>query len=330
LTRLAITIATGDYDRVRAIIDGRVRVEGCDVNYLPIAIEETSYRTFTHHEFDVAEMSLSSYIIGRSRGELPYIAIPVFTSRMFRHSMIYVRADAGIARPLDLKGREVGIPVYAQTASVWLRGMLEDDYGVRPTDISWRTGGLEEPGRYGRFALNLPPDVRVEKIPGDRALSEMLAKGDLPAVISARAPSCFGGAGSPVRRLFADYRAAEEDYYRRTGLYPIMHVVGVRESLAAAHPWLPASLFKAFLQAKNVCLAELGDVTAPKVSTPWIVAEIERTRALLGPDIWPYGFVENRKELEAIVRWSFAQGLSVRRMDPAELFHPSTRERARV
>ncbi len=330
MPRLPITIATGDYDRVRPIIDGRVAVEGCEAACFPIPIEETSYRTFTNAEFDVAEVSLSSFVLARSRGEIPYIGLPVFTSRMFRHSAIYVRADSGIEQPADLKGREVGVPVYAMTAALWVRGLLADEYGVMPSDIRWRTGGLEQPGRYGAFRLDLPPEIAVEPLPPGRSLSAMLAAGDLAALISARAPSCFEAGAGAVRRLFADYRAAEEAYYRKTRLYPIMHLVAVRESLAEAHPWLPASLYKAFLDAKNMAVEALGDVTAPSVSTPWIAAEVEATWALLGRDIWPYGFADNLRELRAVTRYSYEQGLAVREMDPAELFHPAVRERARV
>ena len=329
MAKLTITVATGDYDRVRPLIDGRVDVEGCEVAYFPIPIEESSYRTFTNAEFDVAEVSLSSFVLARSRGEIPYIGLPVFTSRMFRHSAIYVRADSGIGHPADLKGREVGVPVYAMTAALWVRGMLADEYGVLPSDIAWRTGGLEQPGRYGAYRLDLPPDIAAAPLPPGQSLSAMLADGGIPALISARAPSCFG-AGEEVRRLFPDYRAAEEAYYRKTGLYPIMHLVALRESLAEAHPWLPASLYKAFLRAKNMAVAALGDATAPHVSVPWIAAEIEAMRALLGPDIWPYGFQDNLPELRAVTRYSHAQGLAVCEMDPAELFHPATRESARV
>ena len=330
MAKLPVTIATGDYDRVRPLIDGRVAVEGCEIAYFPVPIEETSYRTFTNAEFDVAEVSLSSFVLARSRGEIPYIGLPVFTSRMFRHSAIYVRADSGIARPEDLKGREVGVPVYAMTAALWVRGMLEDEYGVMPSDISWRTGGLEQPGRYGAFALDLPPEISVRPLPAGRSLSAMLAAGEIPALVSARAPSCFAGGDGEIRRLFPDYRAAEEAYYRKTGLYPIMHLVAMRESLAEAHPWLPASLYKAFRAAKAMAIAALGDATAPHVSLPWVAAETEAMRALLGPDIWPYGFEDNRRELAAVARYSHAQGLAVREMDPAELFHPATRESARV
>ena len=198
---LPLTVATGHYDRVQAIIDGRVGIEGCDVNYLPLGPEEAFYRAFTNREFDVTELSFSSYTIARSHGVDDYIAVPVFLSRMFRHSAIYIRTDSGIESPADLKGREVGVPVYAMTAALWVRGMLQDDYAVRPADIHWRTGGLEEPGRYGKYPLNLPPDIRVDPIPDDKTLSCMLADGEITALISARLPSCY-------RRRHTRYRPA--------------------------------------------------------------------------------------------------------------------------
>lgn len=330
MSTLPLTVATGHYDRVQAIIDGRVGIEGCDVNYLPLGPEEAFYRAFTNKEFDVTELSFSSYTIARSRGVTDYIAVPVFPSRMFRHSAIYIRTDRGIAKPEDLKGREVGVPVYAMTASLWVRGMLQDDYGVRPSDISWRTGGLEEPGRYGKYPLKLPPDVRVDPIPDDKSLSRMLADGEITALVSARLPSCYTDGTPHIGRLFPDYRAAERGYFERTGLFPIMHVLAVRESLAEAHPWLPSSVYKAFLQAKRLCLEELCDVTALKVSMPWMAAEVEDSRAMMGDDIWPYGFQDNLKALETFTRWSHEQGLSAEPMAPADLFHPSTLERARI
>jgi 4,5-dihydroxyphthalate decarboxylase len=278
----------------------------------------------------VAELSGSSYIIARSRGIDDYIAVPVFLSRMFRHSAIYVRRDAGIERPEDLRGREVGVPVYAMTAALWARGMLEDDYGVAPSDITWLTGGLEQPGRYGKFPLNLPADIKVRAIPTDRALSDMLARGEIGALISARAPSCFQNGTPGIRRLFPDYRAAEVEWYRKTGLFPIMHILGIRRALAERHPWLPASVLKAFTEAKRLCIEELQDVTAVRTTVPWLVPELEETRALMGDDFWRYGFKNNLKELEVMTRWSLRQGLAAREIKPEELFYASTLESARV
>lgn len=330
MSRLPLTVCTGDYDRVRALVDGRVGIEGCDVNYVTMNPEQAFYRAWHNHEFDVTELSGSSYILARSTGWDDYIAVPVFPSRMFRHSGIYVRKDAGIRTPEDLKGRDVGIPVYAMTAALWIRGFLQDDHGVAPADIHWRTGGLEEGGRKPKFDPNLPPEIRVSQIGDDETLSAMLNQGEITALVSAREPSCFGPHNPDIVRLFPDFKTVEKDWYTRTGLYPIMHVLAIRRTLAEREPWLATSILKAFMQSKDQCLAEISDVTALAVSMPWIAAELAETRALMGDDIWPYGFRENFKELETMCRWSFAQGIAAREMEPAELFHPATLDRARI
>jgi 4,5-dihydroxyphthalate decarboxylase len=330
MSRLRLTIMTGDYDRIHPLRDGQVRIEGCDVNYLCMSPEEGFYRAFSNQEFDVTELSFSSYIIARSRGVANYIGLPVFLSRMFRHSAIYIRKDSGIARPQDLKGRKVGVPVYAMTASLWVRGMLAEEYGVMPGDIHWLTGGLEQPGRYGKYPLNLPPHIKVEAIPTDRALSDMLQRGEITALVSARAPSCFDPRGGEIVRLFPDYRSVETEYYRKTGLFPIMHGLAIREDLAKAEPWLASSVYKAFLESKRIAMQEMRDVAALKVTLPWVAAEIEESSALMGDDYWKYGFKPNLRELECMTRWSFEQGLAVRQLDPKELFHPGTLEQARV
>jgi 4,5-dihydroxyphthalate decarboxylase len=328
MPKLRLTIATEDYDRVRPLVDGRVRIEGCEINYLCLGPEEAFYRAFTNKEFDVTELSFSSYMIARSRGIADYIAIPVFLSRMFRHSAIYIRKNAGIERPQDLKGRRVGVPVYAMTASLWVRGMLADDYGVMPGDIHWMTGGLEQAGRYGKYPLNLPPHIKVEPIPSDRTLSDMLASGEITALVSARAPSCFGN--GDVVRLFPKFRQLEKEYYRKNRLFPIMHGLAVREDLAAREPWLPSSVFKAFLEAKRMAMMDMRDVAALRLTLPWLAAEIEETVETIGEDYWPYGFKRNLAELETMTRWSFEQGLAVRQLDPKELFYPATLEQARI
>jgi 4,5-dihydroxyphthalate decarboxylase len=328
MPKLRLTIATEDYDRVRPLVDGRVRIEGCEINYLCLGPEEAFYRAFSNKEFDITELSFSSYIIARSRGIADYIAVPVFLSRMFRHSAIYIRKDAGIERPQDLKGRTVGVPVYAMTASLWVRGMLADDYGVMPGDIRWATGGLEQAGRYGKYPMNLPPHIKVEPIPTDRTLSDMLARGEITALVSARAPSCFGN--GDVVRLFPNFRELEKEYYRKNRLFPIMHGLAIREDLAAREPWLPSSVFKAFVEAKRIAMQEMRDVAALRLTLPWLAAEIAETMETMGDDYWTYGFKQNLAELETMTRWSFEQGLAVRQLDPKELFHPATFEQARV
>ncbi|HET9149047.1 MAG TPA: PhnD/SsuA/transferrin family substrate-binding protein, partial [Alphaproteobacteria bacterium] len=280
--------------------------------------------------FDVAELSFSNYVALRSRGECPYLAIPVFPGRKFRHSAIYVRTDRGIKKPEDLKGRLVGVPEYQVTAVVWMRGMLEDEYGVKPSDIRWRTGGLEQAGRTEKVALKLPAGVELELIPPTRTLSEMLASGELDAVIAPRPPSIYTKRVPNVARLFEDYIDAEKAYYKKTGIFPVMHLVGVLESTAKEHPWLPASLFKAFEAAKNIALHDLLVVNIPTVSLPWAEAEAAEAAALMGRDFWPYGIDANRKTIEAFVRYHFGQGLSARPMAIPDLFAASTLEQAKI
>jgi 4,5-dihydroxyphthalate decarboxylase len=330
MAKLPLTVCTGDYDRVRALADGRIGIEGCDLNYLVMNPEQAFFRAWNNLEFDVTELSGSSYILARSAGWDNYIAVPVFPSRMFRHSAIYIRVDSGIEKPQDLSGREVGVPVYAMTAALWIRGILQDDYGVAPSDIHWRTGGLEEGGRKPKFSPNLPPDIRVTQIPDDQTLSAMLENGEITALVSAREPSCYNGDGGKIVRLFPDFRTAEKDWYARSGLFPIMHVLAVKKTLVEREPWLATSVLKAFTEAKDMCLSEMSDVTALAVSMPWIAAELAETRALLGEDLWPYGFQENFMELETMCRWSMEQGLAAREITPEELFHPGTLNQARI
>ena len=320
----AITIATWDYDRVRAIIDGRVTVEGCDVNYIPLAPEECFHRTYLNREFDVAEIGFSPYLIALSRNTADYVALPIFLSRMYRHSAIYIRTDRGIEFPADLRGKRVGVPEYQMSAAMWARGMLHDDHGVAPRDMHWFCGGLEVPGRTDKFPLNLPPGFPLQSIPDDTTLSAMLTAGELDAVFSARAPSCYGAAGTPVSRLYENFANAEREYARRTRIFPIMHALGVRRDVIDAAPWIAMSLLKAFVEAKRIADADLFEVTALKIGLPWIVDEAQRTRALLGDDFWPYGVDPNRLTLDTMARYSFDQGLATRRLRVDEMFAATT------
>jgi 4,5-dihydroxyphthalate decarboxylase len=328
--KVPLTVACWDYDRVRALIDGRVPIEGCDPTFFPLPVEETFFRALRHAEFDVAELSLSSYLLLVDRGDSPYVAIPAFVSRAFRHSAIYVRTDRGIDRPADLVGRIVGVPEYQVTAAVWVRGILEDEYGVKPSDLRWRTGGVEQPGRHEKVDLVLPTGVEATAIPRDETLAQWFLDGRLDAIIAPRAPSCFIERRPHIGRLFPDFRGAERAYFAKTGIFPIMHVVGIRRGLVAQHPWLAASLFKAFVQAKRACMPELAEIAALKITLPWLAAEYEQTIATMGQDFWPYGVAGSVPSLEAILRYHHAQGLSSRRHAIAELFAPTTLEQVRV
>jgi len=330
MSLIPLTVATWDYDRVRPLIDGRVRIEGCDVTYIPIPVEEVFHRAYFHGEFDVAEIGFSPFLIALSRGTAPYVAVPAFLSRMFRHSAVYIRTDRGIDGPGGLRGKRIGIPEYQMSAVLWVRGFLKDEFGIRAADVHWVQGGLEEPGRKDKFPLNLPEGFPLESAPDGIPLTRLLADGEVDAVISARAPSCFVAGHPKVRRLFPDFRAAEKDYYRRTGLFPIMHALGVRNDLAERYPWLPVSVYKAFAEAKRIADADLREVTALKIGLPWVNAELEATVDVMGEDFWPYGIEANRKTLEAMARYSFEQGLAVRQLTVEEMFAPTTLDETRV
>ena len=324
--KLPLTIACWDYDRTQRLFNGEVPIEGCDPNFLNLPVEETFFRALRSAEFDVAELSMSSYTMLLSKGQSPYVAIPVFLSRAFRHSAIYVPAGSDIRQPADLRGRRVGVPEYQLTAPVWVRGILQDEYGVKPSELRWRTGGVETPGRHEKVQLSLPPEIDLASIPEGRTLNEMMLSGEIDALVAPRAPSAFHLPGRPVRRLFEDFRSVEQAYFAKTGIFPIMHVVGVRRTLVEQHPWLAASLLKAFTRAKDLALAELGEVAALKVSLPWVVAEQEATVAAMGADFWSYGVPTNEKVLRAFLRYHHEQGLSKRLVDLDEMFAPGTRE----
>lgn len=327
---LELTLACGDYDRTRPIKDGRVRIEGCNVTFIPLGPEEVFFRSFRNAEFDISELSFSSYMLQTSRDECHYVGIPAFVSRCFRHSSIYIRTDRGINSPIDLKGRLVGVPEYQMTALVWIRGMLKDEYGVEASDIHFRSGGQEEPGRGERVALQLPKDIDLLPIAEGETLCSLLVAGRLDALFTAREPSCFVDGGADIGRLFPNYRDDEKAYFKRTNIFPIMHLIGIRKSLAERHPWLPTSVYKAFVEARALAMADLPSVGALNVSLPWAEAEKLDTIALMGRDFWKYGIAENTCEIEALTRYSCEQGLAERRLTAADLFHRGTWEMSRI
>ncbi|MGH7347870.1 MAG: ABC transporter substrate-binding protein [Candidatus Rokuibacteriota bacterium] len=316
--RLNLTLACGDYDRTRAIRTGEVKPDGVELNVITLAPEEMFYRMARFREFDVSELSLSTYTVLRGRGE-PLVAVPVFPSFSFRHSSIFIGAAAGIVTAKDLAGKRVGVPKYHMTAAVWIRGMLEDEYGVAPRDMLWFEGG--EGSLVKEVDVTLPPDVRHQLVPAGRNLGEMVAAGELDAFVGARRPATFG---TRVQRLFPDFRRVEREYYERTGIFPIMHTLVMKEELARQHPWLARSLYDAFVEAKRLAYERLQFTAALPVSLPWLVAEAEETRAVMGDDPFPYGVGKNRKTLETLAGYTFKQGLAPRRLEIDEMFAGST------
>lgn len=319
MSRLRLTFACGDYDRTRALAEGTIRPDGIDLNYLRLPVEETFFRMMRHREFEVAEMSLSSYVKSLDADPAPFVALPVYTSRQFRHSGIFVHADSGIEEPADLRGRVVGTPEWQLTAGVWIRGILADSYGVPVDSVSYRTGGQETPGRVEKAAVALGDRIRIEPIPAEDTLSAMLADGRIDALQSPRVPSSFVP-GGPVRRLFPDPVSAEKQYFAETGIFPIMHVVVVRRDVYEANPWVAQSLTKALSRAKAQAMAELYDSSALRFMLPWLIPGLEEARSLLGEDYWSYGLAANEKTLATFLRYHHDQGLSRRLREPAELF----------
>ncbi len=320
MPKLTLTLSCWDYDRTRPLMDGRVQVEGIDLNCVCLPPVENFRRQVQHHESDVSEFSLSYLTYMRSRGDWDYIGIPVFLSRVFRHSSIYVNANAGITKPQDLVGKRVGVPHYPMTAAVWIRQLLQADYGVRPEQIQWFYEG--EPV----FPWTPPPALSLTQIEPGKSLDVMLESGELAALLSVLKPATFLQGSPNVKRLFENYRAVEEDYNRRTRLFPIMHTVIVRREIQDKYPWVAVNLFKAFRQARDLCYQDMLQTDALKYSLPWLPAEVEQTQKLMGKDFWPYGLEKNRHVIETLVRSSFEQGLAAREIPIEELFARETHE----
>ena len=330
MAKLQLSVAIGDYDRMRPLVDGAVQIDAVDPQFMLLEPEEIFFRAIRHADFDICELSLSSYSVKTAAGTSAYIAVPVFPSRAFRHTAVYVRKDRGISRPADLKGKRVGVPEYQLTANVWVRLLLKQEYGVDPAEIIWVRGGYEQTGRIEKVLLNLPAGIRLEDAPADKTISGMLADGSLDAVIGPRAPSCFASGDPQIGYLFADPQKAAQEWYRKTRIFPIMHVLGIRRALVAAHPWLPSAVVKAFEQSKTIALARLNDTSATKVTLPFVEEQLAAARALMGPDFWSYGLAENRHVFQAFLKQHHAEGLSSRLLEPEELFHPASLETHRI
>jgi 4,5-dihydroxyphthalate decarboxylase len=311
LRRMRVTLACGRYDRTQALIDGRVRVEGVDeLVYLALRPGESFWRMLNHEEFDVSEMSLSSYTILRSEGDTRFVALPVFPSRVFRQNALYVRAGSPIRDPRELSGRRIGVGDYQMTAAVWTRGFLQHEYGVRPQDMSWVVG---KPIR----AIRQPQDVRIEVLSsGGASLEEKLERGEIDALMSVMIPR---GLGRTVERLIPDFRRVEQEYFAKTRIFPIMHTLVLRRAVYEASPWLAVSLYRAFCRARDMALAHAYDTDALTVSSPWIIDELERSRDVK----WDYSIEGSRPTLEALVQYLDEQQLTRRRMAVEELFVPN-------
>jgi 4,5-dihydroxyphthalate decarboxylase len=316
MDKVELTLAIGDYDHTRDLATGRVPVQGAILNVLTLPPEETFFR-FTHfREWELSEMSMGKYVSLRSQDDDGIVAIPVFPSRVFRHSMIYVQDSGRIERPEQLKGARIGVPEWAQTAAIYARGYLAHQAGVPLDSVDWTQAGVNEAGRVEKVKLKLPGGVRLRHEPG-RSLDDMLLAGDLDAVLSARPPRSLG---KGIRRLFSSFEAAEEAYFKETGIFPIMHVIVIKTEVLDAHPWLAMNLYKAFDEAKRRSIERLSDITASHAPFAWLAPYAERMKSLFGEDFWPYGLERNRRTLQAFVDFAFEQGVCHRRLELEELF----------
>jgi 4,5-dihydroxyphthalate decarboxylase len=326
--RIALTVAISDYDHVRDFATGIVRARGIEANFLTLSVEEIFFRFTKFREWDVSEMSLAKYAALRAQDDTSLSAIPVFPSRLFRHSSIYVRQDGPVRAPADLRGRKVGLPEWAQTAAVWSRGALMHQYGIALQDIDWYQAGVNDPGRAEKVALALPTGVRLTPVP-EKSLDAMLLAGDLDAILSAHPPLSFERGDSRVRRLFEDYRAVEEAYFRDTGIFPIMHVVAIKSALLGRYPWVAMNLFQAFDEAKRRSVARALDVTATRFPVPWLYDVAAKAQAQFG-ELFPYGVAPNRKTLEAFLNYAAEQGVCRRKLAVDELFPASVGENFKI
>lgn len=323
---LTLSLATWDHDRVMALHEGRVGVRGVTLK----SVIETTQKLFPAAvgpaPHDITEMSISSYILQVSRGVGEYVAIPAFVSRAFRHSGFFARKGSGIETPADFAGRTIGVPEYQMTAALWMRGILHDEYGVDAASVRWRTGALDAGVRRERLELSLPEGMVVAPIGEGETLQSLLQSGEIDGLLAPKPPQAFLDGDDRFVRLFPDFEAAERAYHAKTGFFPIMHLIGVRKTLAEAHPWLPRALYDAFLAAKDAALDRLRKIwlgNANRLSFPWLNAGMERTIAAMGDDYWRYGVSANRAELDAVCRYSVEQYLAARKVAVEELFHPS-------
>jgi 4,5-dihydroxyphthalate decarboxylase len=326
---LPLTIAINDYDHVRDLLTGRVQAEGIALTALNFEVEEIFYRFVNFREWDISEMSMGKYVSLRAGGDDSVIAIPVFPSRVFRHSGIYVRSDGSVKAPADLKGRRVGVPEWSQTAVVYMTGLLTEEYGLRLQDVQWVQAGVNQPGRTETARLQLPEGVALERN-AEKNLDAMLRAGEIDAVLSAHPPHSIETGDPAVQRLFPDHAKVERAYYGKTGIFPIMHTIALRREVYDRNKWIAANLMTAFEQAKARSLQRLREYNTARIPIAWLPTYTAEITSLMGEDFWPYGAEPNRKTLEAFLRFAHNQGVCKRLLKLDELFAPETASRFKV
>ena len=316
---LPLTMAVTYFDHISDLLRGRVRPEGIELTALQLPVEEVFFRMLHFGEFDVSEFALGKYVSLVAAGAAPFRAIPVFPSRVFRQSAIFVRNGAGIREPKDLAGRRVGVPEWAQTACTYARGYLQHHWDLRLRDVHWVQAGVNEAGRKEKVKLSLPEGIRIEHV-ADRSLNEMMLSGDLDAMISAREPDAFLAGDERIARLWPETRKLEESYYRETGVFPIMHVIVIRNAVLDRHPWVAANLYKAFEQAKANTMRHMDSSNSSRVPFAWAYEAVREAKRVFGEDFWPYGMEASRRTLDTFLQYAFEQGVTQRRLAVEELF----------
>jgi 4,5-dihydroxyphthalate decarboxylase len=320
MPNLKLTLACWDYDRTRPLMDGRVKPEGIDLDIQVLRPRQSFQRMLDRQEFDVSELSLASYTTLLARGKCPFVAVPVALSKIFRHSCIYVRADAGIKTPADLRGKRVGTSQWSSTGLCFMRGMLQHDYGVRSEDVHWFMGGLNSFVEPPLIPLNLPGEIKLDFLTSGQTLEAMFAAGELDALMSLYIPKLFLDGSPQIARLFPNFKEIERDYYQRTKILPIMHTVVVREDIHRAHPWVAQSIYRAFCEAKSIAVDSLYDTDALRLALPWLIDHVEENWRVFGKDFWAYGVEPNRPTWLAIAQYVHEQGLAPRIVTPEEMF----------
>lgn len=318
MPKLRLNLACGPYDRTQALRDGTIQAEGIELNYIQLQPAEIFWRMLQFKEFDVSEMSMSNYTTLVSEGNPPFIAIPVYPSRVFRHGYFFINADKGIKTGADLKGKRGGVPEYSMTAAVYMRGVMQHEFGVKPSDVEWVQG------RTDRLGRKLPSDVKLTQAPHGTELGDMLERGELDFIITANNPLSFRRGAKNVRRLFSNYAEVEKEYYRRTKIYPIMHTVVIRRDIYDRDPWVALNLYKAFCRSKEWCYQNITETGSPKASFAWLQPMIEQEQEVFGKDWYAYGIEQNRPSIEALLQYTHEQGLTGRRIKIEEMFAPST------
>jgi 4,5-dihydroxyphthalate decarboxylase len=326
MSNLKLSIAIGDYDRNRALMDGRVQIDGVDPIFMALSPEEMFFRAFRHQDFDISEVSFASQVVSLSQGTSKYQALPIFLSRAFRHSAIYIRTDKGIDSPEKLVGRKIGIAEYQLSANVWARAILEDEYGVKPSDITWVRGGMNSAGRPEKIKIELPDDVHMELAPEGKSLNDLLLSGEIDGFIGPRSPRCFDEQQPNIGRLFGNTVEAASQYWQKTGIFPIMHLLGVRKELLEEHPFLTGALMKAFNASKNAAEILLADTSATKVTMPFVEDHLFEAKKLMGENFWTYGVKGNEATLNTFLEHHHRQGLSSRKISIEELFPENSLE----